>query len=72
MTRLRDIAEKAGVSTATVSRVLKMIPISQWQKMTRDRIIEIAEELGYERKGKPEREITISLPKGSVGCFALQ
>lgn len=71
MTRLRDIAEKAGVSTATVSRVLKNDTHFSVAEMTRDRIIEIAEELGYERKGEPEREITISLPKGSVGVFLL-
>jgi DNA-binding LacI/PurR family transcriptional regulator len=48
MVTMQDIAEKAGVSTATVSRVLNdqnsAIPISP---KTRDNVLNIAKQLGY-------------------------
>jgi len=48
MTTMHDIAKKAGVSSATVSRVLNKksstIPISP---KTRDKVLSIAKELGY-------------------------
>jgi LacI family transcriptional regulator len=48
MVGIKDVAEKAGVSTATVSLVLnkrsKSIPISQ---ATRARVLAVANELGY-------------------------
>ena len=48
MVTLKDIAKKAGVSTATVSRVLNKaesrVPISQ---KTRENVIQCAEELSY-------------------------
>ncbi|MCP4395710.1 MAG: LacI family transcriptional regulator, partial [bacterium] len=43
--RLRDIAEKAGVSVNTVSRTLRNNPgVSEATKRT---IVQLAEELGY-------------------------
>ena len=48
MTTMQDIAKKAGVSSATVSRVLNnkssTIPISP---QTRDKVLAIAKEMGY-------------------------
>lgn len=71
MVKLKDIAERAGVSMATVSRVLKNDIHFSVTESTKEKIIEIAEELGYERKGEEEREVVIALPKGSVGVFLL-
>lgn len=42
---LNDVAERAGVSTATVSRALRGLPVVS--EATRTRIVAIAEELGY-------------------------
>lgn len=42
---LNDVAERAGVSTATVSRALRGLPVVS--EPTRARIVAIAEELGY-------------------------
>lgn len=50
MATIRDIAEKAGVSTATVSRVLNYDPTMSVSNETRKRIFEIAEELSYEKR----------------------
>lgn len=45
--RLADIAEKASVSVATVSRVLRDIPDARVSDATRQRICQIAKELDY-------------------------
>ncbi len=42
---LRDVAEKAGVSAATVSRALD--PSASASAATRDRVLAVADELGY-------------------------
>ena len=42
---LHDVAQRAGVSTATVSRALRGLPVVS--EPTRTRIVAIAEELGY-------------------------
>jgi LacI family transcriptional regulator len=47
MATLKEIAEKAGVSVATVSRVLNYDPTLSVSKETRKRIFEIAQELNY-------------------------
>jgi LacI family transcriptional regulator len=51
MATLKDIAERAKVSTATVSRVLNNDHSLSVSEETRERIFSIAEEIGY----KPER-----------------
>ena len=54
---VRNIAEKANVSTASVSLVLNNKP-SRITEATRERIIEAARELGYdfeEKNEKPDR-----------------
>ena len=50
MATIRDIAEKAGVSTATVSRVLNYDSTLSVSDETRKRVFEIAEELSYEKR----------------------
>ena len=48
MATIKDIALKAGVSIATVSRVLNHDESLNAQEETKQRIFEIAEELEYE------------------------
>ncbi|MCU9615138.1 LacI family DNA-binding transcriptional regulator [Caldibacillus lycopersici] len=50
MTTIKDIAEKAGVSIATVSRVLNYDTSLSVSNETRKRIFEVAEELSYKKK----------------------
>ncbi|RDU37227.1 LacI family transcriptional regulator [Neobacillus piezotolerans] len=50
MATIKDIAEKAGVSIATVSRVLNYDPTLSVTDETRKRIVEAAEELSYKKR----------------------
>lgn len=50
MATIKDIAEKAGVSIATVSRVLNYDETLNVQDETRKRIFEVAEQLDYQVK----------------------
>lgn len=54
MVTIRDVAEKAGVSIGTVSRVMNNK--SGVSKRTRERIIEISEELGY----SPHKRVSLT------------
>ena len=47
MATIKDIAERAGVSPATVSRVLNHDETLNVQESTRKRVMEAAEELEY-------------------------
>ena len=59
MVTIRDVAEKAGVSIGTVSRVLNNK--SGVSQPTRERVIEVSEELGYSpHKRVPLNEIKIT------------
>lgn len=51
MVTIKDIAEKAGVSSATVSRVLNNDYTLQVAEETRQRIVEVAKELDYKKGG---------------------
>ncbi|RKD76172.1 LacI family transcriptional regulator [Sinobaca qinghaiensis] len=62
MTTIKDIAEKAGVSIATVSRVLNYDETLSVAESTKKRIFQAAEELNYKKhtKKKPQNgSITI-------------
>ncbi|GCE22956.1 LacI family DNA-binding transcriptional regulator [Dictyobacter kobayashii] len=68
---VKDIAQKAGVSIATVSRVLNNH--ANINDGIRQRVLKVAEELGYEKYEKPERargknlkEIAFVLTHGDV------
>lgn len=56
MATIKDIAEKAGVSIATVSRVLNHDETLNAQEDTKKRIFEIAEELEYEVRVKKRKK----------------
>jgi LacI family transcriptional regulator len=71
-----DVAERAGVSQATVSLVLNGVPNARIGKATRRRVLDAAEDLGY-RRGKahpvPEgrhRVIGLFLDEVSTTPFA--
>lgn len=49
MATIKDIAEKAGVSISTVSRVLNYDPTLSTSNETKRKIFEIAEELSYDK-----------------------
>lgn len=55
MATIKDIAEKAGVSPATVSRVLNYDPGLSVTDKTKKRIFEAAEDLNYQHKKKSSR-----------------
>lgn len=57
MATIKDIAQAAGVSPATVSRVLNYDPAMSVSDRTRKKIFDIAEQLNYKksRKTKPNR-----------------
>lgn len=56
MATIKDIAAKAGVSIATVSRVLNHDETLNAQEETKKRIFEIAEELEYELRPQKKRK----------------
>lgn len=65
MTTIKEIAEKAGVSIATVSRVLNYDPALSVSNDTKQRIFETAEKLSYRKKSKVKKNIAkIALVKG--------
>lgn len=65
MATIRDIAERAGVSPTTVSRVLNHDETISVQEKTRQSILEAAEELDYtpraKRKSQGERRLKVAL-----------
>ena len=58
MATIKDIAARAGVSIATVSRVLNHDETLNAQEETKQRIMEIAEELEYSACAEKEKEKT--------------
>lgn len=56
MATIKDIGMKAGVSIATVSRVLNHDETLNVQEETKKRIFEAAEELEYELKAQKRRK----------------
>ena len=55
MATIKDIAEKAKVSTATVSRILNEDTSLNVPEATRSRVFQIANELHYVKKGKHKK-----------------
>ncbi|WP_088067518.1 LacI family DNA-binding transcriptional regulator [Gottfriedia luciferensis] len=72
MTTIKEIAEKAGVSIATVSRVLNYDPALSVSDDTKQRIFETAEKLSYKKKSKSKKNIAkIALVQGDLEIEAL-
>lgn len=71
MVTLKDIAVRVGVSSAAVSRVLKNDKNFSVSEETRRRICMIAEEMGYQSKKEKEKELTLTIPQGTIGVFLL-
>ena len=57
MATIKDIAEKAGVSIATVSRVLNNDVLLSVSDETKKRIFEAAEELSYKKRTNRKKEL---------------
>lgn len=57
MVKLKDIAEQVGVSVSTVSRVINHDVSRSVNEATRNRILEVAQTLGYRtnKTGKPAK-----------------
>jgi len=70
MATIKDIADKAGVSPATVSRVLNYDESLNVQDATRQRIFEAAEELEYQVKEKKKRRKKLKL--GVLYSYSLE
>lgn len=68
---LKNVAEKAGVSQAAVSRVLKRDRTFSVSEETRQKILNAAEELGYRSKSETGQAAADELSKGRVGIFLL-
>jgi Transcriptional regulators len=68
MTTLKDIATEAGVSLATVSRVLNDDPTLNVKEETKHRILEIAEKLEYKSSSARKTQVH---PVGSHHILAL-
>lgn len=64
MATLKDIATEAGVSLATVSRVLNDDPTLNVKEETKHRILEIAEKLEY--KSTTSVKCSLSLPVSNI------
>lgn len=62
MSTIRQVAEKAGVSIATVSRILSADKSFQVRQETIDRVYKVVEELDYVYKPKPRTRY-------AVGCI---
>lgn len=58
MATIRDIAKKANVSAATVSRVLNYDETLSVAAKTKQRILEVAEELDYQRSSLKKKKTT--------------
>lgn len=61
MSTIKDIAELAGVSVATVSRVLNYDDTLTVQEETRKKVFEAAEQLEYQMKEKKKRRRKLKL-----------
>lgn len=57
MATIKDIAKRANVSIATVSRVLNLDPTLSVTAETKQRIFEIAEQMDYQKKGSKKTRV---------------
>ncbi|TQR43895.1 LacI family DNA-binding transcriptional regulator [Paenibacillus popilliae] len=66
MATLKQIAERAGVSISTVSRVLNFDETLSVSDETRRRIMETTEELGYNKYKRKKRTMEMAAPEPSM------
>lgn len=59
MATLKDIAKRAGVSSATVSRILNQDETLSVTPQTRERVQEIARELNYKKNLPPLPKLSL-------------
>ncbi len=69
MATLKEIAQEAGVSLATVSRILNEDPTLSVKEETKRRIIEIAEKLEYTPAGSRHKKESRKKPVAGAHCF---
>jgi DNA-binding LacI/PurR family transcriptional regulator len=69
---LNDIAQRLNVSTAVVSSVLNQPRNGVWvSKATRQNIVDLAKEMGYQAKARPPQRVRTSVPTGNVAILCL-
>lgn len=61
MATIKDIAELAKVSSASVSRILNNDPTLSVPKETRQRVLDAANQLGYKKKNKKMYDTVMTL-----------
>ena len=61
MATIKEIAEKAGVSAATVSRILNNDETLSVTEQTKSKVLKIAQELRYTKKKSPAARTTIGI-----------
>lgn len=71
MATIRQIAELAQVSTATVSRVLNNDPTLSTSAETKERIFAIAEQLGYKRQRLRRQKQEMQRAEAEIGLLFL-
>ena len=71
MSNIRDVARRASVSPATVSRILNDNPLYKTTDETRERVLRAAAELGYQApvKKRPRAAAPVSPAAFSVGVL---
>lgn len=72
MSTIRDVAKKAEVSTATVSRVLNNDSKYKITEETKQRVLETAKALGYELPQTSAKPSVASVSKNKIGCILRQ
>ncbi|MCI8639381.1 MAG: LacI family DNA-binding transcriptional regulator [Coprococcus sp.] len=70
MSTIREIAERAGVSVATVSRVLNYDETLNVQDETKKKVFEAAEQLEYQMKEKKKRKRKLKI--GMICSYSLE
>lgn len=70
MATLKDIAAAAGVSLATVSRVLNDDPTLNVKEETKHRILEIAEKLEYKTSSSKKQQLNTTTPHHILALYS--
>lgn len=61
MATIKDIAKKANVSAATVSRILNQDDTLSVTEQTREKVLKVAQELNYTKKRTSNQQITLGI-----------